>query len=96
LITDFQTNAYDFLSGAAMMGAWVCGLHFMRFWRRTGDRFFLLFALAFWSLAIERIGLIFVDPKIEDRQPVIYLIRLIAFLLILAAVWVKNRPPRRT
>jgi hypothetical protein len=27
---------------------------------------------------------------------VIYLIRLIAFLLILAAVWVKNRPPRRT
>lgn len=92
MITTFQTTVYHFLSGAAMMGGWVCGLFFLRFWRRTGDRFFLIFGLAFWTLAVERVGLIFIDPQVEDRQPVIYLIRMTAFLLILYAIWEKNRP----
>lgn len=88
------TNAYNFISGMAMMGAFVSGLLFLRFWRRTGDRFFLIFGLAFWVLAIERIGLIFVNPMAEDHEPVIYLMRMFAFLLILSAVWDKNRPGR--
>lgn len=94
MITPVQTYGYHFLSGAALMGGWVCGLFFFRFWRKTRDRFFLVFGLAFWTLAIERVGLVFVNPTIEDRQPVIYLIRLLAFLLILYAVWEKNRPAR--
>jgi len=91
---NLHTNGYHFLSGAAMMAGWVCGLHFMRFWRQTGDRFFFLFALAFWVLALERVALIFIDPQIEDRTPAVYLTRLIAFMLILSAIWQKNRPRR--
>ena len=90
----FRANAYHFLSGAAMMGACVCGLYFMRFWKLTGDRFFFFFGLAFWVLAIERIGLVFIDPQIEDRTPAIYLSRMFAFLLILLAIGLKNRRTR--
>ncbi|MBS1962376.1 MAG: hypothetical protein JST04_09185 [Bdellovibrionales bacterium] len=93
--TLLETNFYHFFSGATMMAAWVCGLLFMRFWRRTADRFFLLFGLAFWTMSVERACLIFIDPKIEDREPVVYLIRLSAFLLILGAIWEKNRPARK-
>ena len=38
---------YDFLSGAVALGFFVCGLYFLRFWRRTRDQLFLAFALAF-------------------------------------------------
>ena len=61
--------------------------------RRTGDRFFLLFALAFALLSAERWGLLFVRPDHELRHSV-YLLRLAAFSLILIAVIDKNRSSR--
>ena len=41
---------YDFLSGAVAFGFFVCGLFFLRFWRRTRDELFMAFALAFGLL----------------------------------------------
>lgn len=79
-----------FISGAIMMGFWVGGMFFLRFWRKTRDSFFLIFALAFWILALERLPLAFVEPAVESRHYV-YLIRLLAFILILFAIWSKNR-----
>ena len=37
------------LSGALVMACLVIGLCFLRFWKTSRDRFFLYFALAFWS-----------------------------------------------
>ena len=36
------------LSGAIVMACAVIGLHFLRFWKSTRDRFFLYFALSFF------------------------------------------------
>ncbi len=83
----------DFLGGGVMVAALAVALFFARSWRRTGDRFFLLFALAFALLSAERWGLLFVRPDHELRHSV-YLLRLAAFSLILVAVIDKNRSSR--
>ena len=46
-----------FLHGAAAMGCLTAGLFFLKFWRETHDRLFLMFALAFWMIAAERVVL---------------------------------------
>jgi hypothetical protein len=81
------------LFGAIAMGWLVAGLYFFRFWRRTGDRFFLWFALSFWLEAIGRtaIGL---SAANDEEHPTIYGIRVLAYALILVAIWQKNRPRR--
>jgi len=81
-----------FLIGATAMGLYIAGLFFLRFWRDTRDRLFLIFAGAFWMLAVTRtcLGWAF-DDSVEVRSQ-IYWIRFGAFLLILIAIIDKNRP----
>jgi hypothetical protein len=86
-------NLNDFLGGGVMVAALAIALFFVRSWRRTRDRFFLLFALAFAIMSAERWGLLFVRPEHELRHSV-YLLRLAAFSLILVAVIDKNRNAR--
>ena len=83
----------QFLNGAIMMGFIVAGLFFLSFHRRARERLFAIFASAFFVLATERIVLAFVDPAAEF-QPYVYLIRLVAFLLIIIAIVDKNRGSR--
>ena len=83
----------DFLGGGVMVAALAVALFFVRSWRRTGDRFFLLFALAFVLMSAERWGLLFIRPEHELRHSV-YLLRLAAFAVILVAVIDKNRGAR--
>jgi hypothetical protein len=78
------------MAGALVMGYAVCGLFFLRFWRQTGDRLFLVFALAFWILGLQRLALAVVEP-VEESRTGLYLVRLFAFLLILGAIIDKNR-----
>lgn len=78
------------ISGAIFLANAIVGLFFFRFWTKTADRLFLIFAMAFWALMIERLLLIAIDPSHEFR-PYVYAVRLFAFLLILAAVFDKNR-----
>jgi hypothetical protein len=80
------------LHGAILLGCWAIGLFFFRYWRQTRDPFFWYFGGAFWLLSVERIMLLGVDPTYEFR-PYIYSFRLIAFMLILYAIYSKNRPP---
>lgn len=80
----------QFISGAIMMACWVAGLFFLRFWRGTRDRFFAMFALSFWLLALERVILLMFDP-IDETRTFVYLIRSLAFLVIVLAVIDKNR-----
>lgn len=81
---------YDFLSGAVALGFGVCALFFLCYWRRTREELFLAFALAFLLLGIGQTVLALANIPTEDRGS-IYLIRLAAFLLILLAIYRKNR-----
>lgn len=79
-----------FLYGAGAMGCAVIGLFFLRFWRQSMDRLFLMFALAFWILAVDRTVLGIVDFVTEWREYV-FLLRLLAFCLIVYGIVDKNR-----
>jgi hypothetical protein len=78
-----------FLSGAVTMGFLVASLYFARFWRRTGDGLFVAFAAAFALLGLHQALLTLSGIPVEERSP-LYLIRLVAFLLIIVAIVRKN------
>jgi amino acid transporter len=78
------------VSGAILMGYGVCALFFLRFWRQTRDRLFLVFALAFGLLGLQRLALVLTEP-VEESRTGLYVVRLVAFLLILGAIVDKNR-----
>jgi hypothetical protein len=85
---------YDFLSGVVACGFVVAGLFFLRFWTRTRDGLFLWFALAFWLLGLGQSVLALGNVPVEERSYV-YLIRLSAFMVILFAIFRKNRSTAR-
>jgi hypothetical protein len=78
------------LLGAVIMGDMVAGLFFVRYWRITGDRFFLYFAASFFAVTVSRA---MVDEHIPPfgLEPLGYLIRLLSYLFIIAGIVYKNR-----
>ena len=82
-----------FLQGLSAAGAFAGGLFFFRFWRESQDRLFAFFGAAFWLLALSWTLLGLFSPT-EETRPYIYAIRLVAFLLIVAAIVDKNRAAR--
>jgi hypothetical protein len=79
------------LGGATVMACLVVALFFLRFWRTTGDRLFGFFAIAFCMMGAHWAALALTGPEFEFR-PLLYGVRLAAFVVILAAVADKNRP----
>ena len=47
----------SFLSGAIFIACLAVALHFLRLWRRTGDRLFAYFLAAFVAFGAERVVL---------------------------------------
>ncbi len=88
------SNAATVLMGAVAMASSVACVFFLRFWRDTRDTFFLLFSLAFGIDAVARLVLGLHGPT-GEMEPLYYVARLVTFLLILAAIVLKNRrkPP---
>jgi hypothetical protein len=80
--------------GAIALGFFVVALFFLRFWREGRDRFFLLFSLSFCVEGCNRVVLA-LSARPNEGTPVIYLVRLTAFLLILLAILDKNGVFRR-
>jgi hypothetical protein len=78
-----------FFWGVLAAQAWVAGLFFLRFWRESGDRLFAFFAFAFWTLTLHWIGLAVVMPGVESRHQ-LYLLRLLAFLILIVGILDKN------
>jgi hypothetical protein len=78
------------LLGAIATSCFVISLFFLRYWKTTHDRFFLFFAISFLIEGVNRLvnGL---TQFSDEQQPVIYIIRLIAFLVIFYAILDKNR-----
>ncbi len=83
----------DFLSGAVAMGFAIAALMFLKFWRRTHEGLFLAFAGSFLLLSINHAMLSLVRIPVEERSA-LYLVRLLAFLLIIGALWHQNRERR--
>jgi hypothetical protein len=79
------------LMGAIAVASLVAGLFFFRFWRHTRDLFFLFFALSFWLEAANRVALGLLVGADEDGA-LFYSLRIVAYGLILVAIWHKNRP----
>ena len=79
----------DFFSGLIAMGFTVCAVFFLRFWRRTRDTFFLVFSIAFLLLALNQALTTLLGLPLEERSW-LYLLRLFAFLIIIAAIVRKN------
>jgi uncharacterized membrane protein HdeD (DUF308 family) len=87
----------EFLLGFTSMGCLVVALIFFRHWRDSADRFFAMFAVAFLVFGVNRLMLAVLETDDEGRI-VVYLGRLAAFLVIIAAIVDKNRAasaPRR-
>lgn len=78
-----------FLSGAVTLGFVLGAVFFLRFWRRTGDRLFLAFAVAFVLLALNQALAVWLGSA-DERVGYTYLLRVIGFVLILAAIIDKN------
>jgi hypothetical protein len=79
-----------FLVGAIAAMLLVISLFFFRFWRKTQDRFFLFFALSFLIEACNRTLMASVDGW-QEGSPSYYMVRLLAYTLIIVAILDKNR-----
>jgi hypothetical protein len=82
------------LSGGIVVAAFLAGLFFWRFWIKTRERLFVFFAVAFWALALERVLLVRSGVG-NEINPLLYLVRLVAFVLIAVGMADKNRSSRR-
>ena len=89
MVNSSQFN--PFISGAIMMASLVVSLLFARVYRDHRDRFFLLFSLSFLLMAIERIVLLTFGSADSEYFAGVFLIRCVAFLIIIYAVVDKNR-----
>ena len=78
-----------------MLGFLAIGLFFFRFWKRTRDSLFAVFAASFWVLAVERVLLLITsggpEGPVQENRFFVYLVRFAAFMLIIVAFWLKNR-----
>jgi uncharacterized membrane protein HdeD (DUF308 family) len=78
-----------FLLGAIVTGSLAAALFFLKFWRQTRDYLFLSFAAAFALEGVNRIAFLFLAAPNEGASS-IYLVRLLAFLLILGGIVYKG------
>lgn len=85
----------EFFNGVAFAGSLGVGVFFLRLWRETRDRFFVLFGSAFFVLAFNWLLIVCVTP-VDEHRHLFYLGRLLAFLLIIAAIVDKNRSASRS
>jgi hypothetical protein len=78
------------LLGGISVASLIAGLYFLRFWKTTGDRFFLFFAISFFVEGVNRAALGLTEHP-NEATPFFYLVRLLSFALILVAILDKNR-----
>lgn len=88
-----MSEASAFISGATFVSALAIALFFLRFWHRSGDRLFAIFALAFAVFGVNRLVLVLLGDD-DENATYVYLARLGAFVLILVAIADRNRRER--
>jgi hypothetical protein len=85
-----MASTNQILLAMTAMASLGVAVFFLRFWRRTRDRLFAWFALAFTLFAANWTVLASLSPSQEARH-LVYLIRLAGFALIIQGVVEKNR-----
>jgi hypothetical protein len=86
-----EMNALDgFLIGVIFAMAFVASACFLKFWRATRDQLFLAFAVAIGLEGLTRVYTLATSTTYEGA-PAVYVLRLVAYLIILAAIFRKNR-----
>ncbi len=78
-----------FLLGVIATSSIIASIFFLKFWRKTGDSFFLAFAASFFIEGLNRCGVLLLE-KPNEGNPWVYVVRLLSFLLILVAILRKN------
>jgi hypothetical protein len=84
----------EFLTGAVVMGYFTATLFFVRFWQRSRDRLFLAFAFAFALFALNQCLALWLGAA-DERIGYTYMLRVLGFAVILAAIVDKNRASSR-
>lgn len=79
-----------FLSGAIAAMSLTAAAFFLRFWQKTKDRLFVYFAVTFLLLMAERIMRTVLNLE-DEHAPLVYGVRLLAFLTIIIGIVDKNR-----
>jgi uncharacterized membrane protein HdeD (DUF308 family) len=75
--------------GAVAMASLVAAMFFLRFWKHTGDKFFLWFAVSFAIEGINRAAL-GLSENPNEGQPFFYIVRFLSYLMIVVAIVSKN------
>ena len=79
----------EFLSGAVTTGYLVAGGFFLRYWHKTDERLFLYVAIAFGLFAVNQ-GLASALAVISEPTSLVYILRVLGFAIIIAAIVDKN------
>ena len=79
----------SFLAGATSVAELIAAGWFLRFWKRTRDPLFRSFAIAFFLFSGDQVirSVLGVD---DERTGYAYLLRVVGFVVILAAILGKN------
>jgi RsiW-degrading membrane proteinase PrsW (M82 family) len=86
-----MTTLSHFLDGAMVAFCLGIAAFQIKFWRRTSDRLFLGFAVSFLLMAVNRSALTAATTTASESTTYLYLIRLVAFVIIIVAIVDKNR-----
>lgn len=81
------------LRGASITTDICIAIFFFRFWSEKRDALFLFFALAFALMAVSTFVVVLVG-QVADFAPIAYVLRLLAYVLIIFAIVNKNRPSK--
>jgi hypothetical protein len=80
----------DMLAGALLLSYLIAAVHFFQFWKRTGDRLFIHFAVAFSLFVLNQLATAI--PNVADETDGYqYLLRVLGFIVIIAGIIDKNR-----
>ena len=78
-----------FMSSAISTLSFVAALFFLRYWKSSGDRFFLWFAFSFALEGLNR-AIMTATGQLTEAGPLHYSIRAVSFFLIAVAILQKN------
>ena len=79
----------EFLAGAVTLGYLVAAGFFLSFWRKTRERLFLAFGAAFILFALNQLLSAALLVIIEPTN-LVYILRVLGFVMIIAAIVDKN------
>lgn len=88
-------NLRMFLLGVLAMGDFIATMFFLKYWKRTNDRFFFYLAVSFGLEVLCRYLLMYTVFNSES-EPIVYSLRLLSYAVILIGVADKNRVFFRT